>query len=366
MYKFLIIPFIKYFSFLNVFKYITFRIGLAALTSMVLTILIGPWAIEKLRILKIGQQIRKDESPRLHELHKGKSGTPTMGGLIFTFTTIVGSIIWADITRPYVFIAIIGMLMFAGIGFIDDYLKIKKKQSKGLNAWQKFFAQALFACLLGIYLLQFSDISAFAKEIFLPFVKGTIFSNSEIFYLIFIVFVITGSSNAVNLTDGLDGLAIGCTIVCFMAFTVICYVVGNIVFCDYLYLEYIRESAELSVFCASMAGAGLGFLWFNMYPAKIFMGDTGALSIGGTLGLVSILVKKELYLVLIGGVFVLEALSVILQVASFKWRGKRIFLCAPYHHHLEFKGWAENTITVRLWILSVIFAVLGLTSLKLR
>ena len=367
MYKFFILPFITHAGFLNVFKYITFRVGLAALTAMLISLFLGPWVIRKLRELKYGEQVRKEETSKtLHDLHKGKQGTPTMGGILFTFSVVISTIIWADITHPYILIALSGILLFGLIGFVDDYTKITKKRSLGLTARQKFLTQALFAMGIGFYLLKFSDIAAFAKNIYLPFVKGGFFNNSEILYLLFIVFVITGTSNAVNLTDGLDGLAIGCTIIASTAFTIICYVVGNKVFADYLFLEYIAESAELSIFCAAMAGAGLGFLWFNMYPAQVFMGDTGALSIGGALGIVAVLVKKELYLILIGGVFVWEALSVIMQVTSFKLTKKRIFLCAPFHHHLQFKGWAETKITVRLWIIAAIFALLGLCSLKLR
>ncbi|EKD28356.1 MAG: hypothetical protein ACD_79C00332G0010 [uncultured bacterium] len=366
MYQYILLPFIKYASFLNVFKYITFRVGMAALTSMLISLIIGPWVIKKLQEFKFGQEVRKDESVRLHELHKGKQGTPTMGGVMFTFSVVLSTLFWADINLPYIVIAVTGIILFTLIGFADDYIKIKKKRSKGLTAGQKFLSQAFLALVLGVYLLHFSEITAFASEIFLPFLKGTIIHNSEWFYLLFIVFVITGTSNAVNLTDGLDGLAIGCTIVASLAFTIMCYVVGNKVFCDYLYLEYIRESAELSVFCAAMSGAGLGFLWYNAHPAKVFMGDTGALGIGGALGIVAVLIKKEIYLFIIGGVFVIEALSVILQVGSFKLRKKRIFLCAPFHHHLEFMGWKEPTITVRLWILAIIFAILGLSSLKLR
>ena len=367
MYKFLILPLIPHAGFLNVFKYITFRIGLSALTAMVISLILGPWVIRKLKELKYGEQVRKEETSKvLHDLHKGKQGTPTMGGILFTFSVVISTVFWADITHPYILIALSGILLFGLIGFVDDYTKITRKRSLGLTARQKFLTQAFFALAIGFYLIQYSDIAAFAKNIYLPFVKGSFLNNSEVLYLLFIVFVITGTSNAVNLTDGLDGLAIGCTIIASTAFTIICYVVGNKVFSDYLFLEYIAESAELSIFCAAMAGAGLGFLWFNMYPAQVFMGDTGALSIGGALGIVAVLVKKELYLILIGGVFLWEALSVILQVTSFKLTKKRIFLCAPYHHHLQFKGWAETKITVRLWIIAAIFALLGLCSLKLR
>ena len=368
MYKFILLPLISHASFLNVFKYVTFRIGMAAMTAMVITLLIGPWVIRQLKILKFGQEVRGSEtSEKLHDLHKGKQGTPTMGGIMFTFSVVVSTLFWADITHPYILISVTGILLFGFIGFLDDYTKITRKRSMGLSARQKFLIQSTFALGIGFYLLNFSDISAFAKEIYLPFVKGTLFHNSELFYLIFIVIVITGTSNAVNLTDGLDGLAIGCTVIASAAFTVICYVVGNKMFSDYLYLEYIRESAELSIFCASMLGAGLGFLWFNSHPAEVFMGDTGSLSIGGALGIVAVLVKKELYLILIGGVFVWETISVFLQVASYKYRNKkRIFLCAPFHHHLEFKGWPETKITVRFWIVAAIFALLGLCSLKLR
>jgi phospho-N-acetylmuramoyl-pentapeptide-transferase len=334
---------------------------------MLLTIIAGPWVIRKLYALKIGQEIRnKDECPPLHALHKNKQGTPTMGGILFVCSVLAGTLLWADITHPYIIISTLGIVFFGAIGFVDDYLKIRKKRSKGLSAKQKFLSQAILALGLGIYLVKYSDISTFAQNIYLPFIKGLIISNSVWFYLLFVVLVITGTSNAVNLTDGLDGLAIGCTIVCSTAFTVIAYVVGNKIFSHYLFLEYIRESAELSVFCAAMVGAGLGFLWFNAHPAQVFMGDTGALSIGGALGIVAILIKKELYLILIGGVFVIEAFSVILQVASFKLRGKRIFLCAPLHHHFEMKGWPETKVTVRFWVLAIIFALLGMSSLKLR
>ncbi|MBN2144459.1 MAG: phospho-N-acetylmuramoyl-pentapeptide-transferase [Candidatus Aureabacteria bacterium] len=367
MYKYLFLPWIDHFFAFNVFRYITFRMGLAALTAMVVTILVGPYVIRKLYSLKMGQEIRnKDECPPLHALHKNKQGTPTMGGLLFVFSVLAGTFLWGDLSHPYIWISSAGIFLFGAIGFVDDYLKIKKKRSQGLSPRQKFVAQAILALLLGFYLLKFSDISTFAKNIYLPFIKGLVISNSEWFYLIFVVLVITGTSNAVNLTDGLDGLAIGCTIICSTAFAVIAYVVGNKIFCNYLFLEYIRESAELSVFCSAMVGAGLGFLWFNAYPAQVFMGDTGALSIGGALGLVAVLIKKELYLILIGGVFVMEALSVILQVTSFRFRKKRIFLCSPLHHHFEMKGWPETKVTARFWILAIIFALLGISSLKLR
>ncbi len=354
------------FHFLNVFRYITFRMGLAALTAMVLTFIFGPWVIRKLRALKMGAEIRPKENFPLYEQHKAKQGTPTMGGVMFVGSVVVSSILWADITHPYVLIAILGIVLFGLIGFVDDYAKIHGKQAQGLSAKQKFFAQALLAVGLGIYLMQFSDIKDLATKIYIPFVKGGFIDSPGWVWLIFIVLVIVGTSNAVNLTDGLDGLAIGCTVIASLAFTVMTYVIGNKVFCDYLFLEYVRESSELAVFCSAMVGAGLGFLWWNANPAQVFMGDTGALSIGGTFGLIAVLIKKELYLVLIGGVFVMEALSVILQVGSFRLRKKRIFLCAPIHHHFQMKGWSEPNIVVRFWILAVIFALVGLVSLKIR
>jgi phospho-N-acetylmuramoyl-pentapeptide-transferase len=366
MFKIFLMPLIDSFSFLNVFRYITFRIGLSALTAMLITLILGPWVIRKLKEFKLGQEIRKDDSAKLHELHKKKQGTPTMGGILFVLSVVSSTLIWGDLSKSYVWIAILGILFFGMIGFVDDFLKIKKKQSKGLSAKHKFLFQTILALSLGYYLMYHSDISSIASHIYLPFIKRAVIENTPWIYLLFVVLVITGSSNAVNLTDGLDGLAIGCSIVCSSVFTIITYVVGNKVFCSHLLLEYIPEAAELSIFCAAMAGAGLGFLWFNSYPAEVFMGDTGALSIGGAFGLVAILVKKEFYLILIGGVFVWEALSVILQVASYKVFKKRIFLCAPFHHHLEFKGWSEAKITIRLWIISGIFGLLGLCSLKLR
>ncbi len=366
MYKFLFLPFMDHFHFLNVFRYITFRMGLSALTAMMLTFVFGPWVIRKLRAWKMGAEIRSKENFPVYEQHKGKQGTPTMGGVMFVGAVVASSILWADITHPYVIIAILGIVLFGLIGFVDDYAKFQKKQSKGLTAKQKFLAQALIAVGLGTYLMKFSQIQDLATKIYMPFVKAGFIGCPGWVWLIFIVLVITGASNAVNLTDGLDGLAIGCTVIASLAFTVMTYVIGNKVFCDYLFLEHVRESAELSVFCSAMVGAGLGFLWWNANPAQVFMGDTGALSIGGALGVVAVLIKKELYLVLIGGVFVMEALSVILQVGSFKLRRKRIFLCAPIHHHFQMKGWTEPNIVVRFWILAVIFAVVGLVSLKFR
>jgi phospho-N-acetylmuramoyl-pentapeptide-transferase len=366
MYKFIFLPFIKDFHFLNVFQYITFRMGLSALTAMILTFIFGPWVIRKLRAWKMGAEIRSEKFFPVYEQHKGKQGTPTMGGILFVGSVVVSSLLWADITHPYVLIAILGIVLFGLIGFVDDYAKFHKKKSQGLSAKQKFLAQALLSLGLGIYLMGFSEIKDFATTLHFPFVKGELIDCPAWVWLIFIVLVIVGTSNAVNLTDGLDGLAIGCTVIASLAFTIMTYVIGNKVFCDYLLLEYVRESAELSVFCSAMVGAGLGFLWWNANPAQVFMGDTGALSIGGAFGLIAILIKKELYLLLIGGVFVMEALSVILQVGCFKVFRKRIFLCAPIHHHFQMKGWSEPNIVVRFWILAVIFALLGMVSLKFR
>lgn len=285
---------------------------------------------------------------------------------MFVCSTLISCLLWANLTSVYVLISMLGLILFAAIGFWDDYLKISKKNPKGLSSRKKFMFQIIIALAISVYLCWFSDISNIAKEIFVPFIKGAVFENNPFVYLVFAVFFLTGFSNAVNLTDGLDGLAAGCSIIAILSFTLISYIVGHKVFCDYLYLEYIPQAAELSVFCAGLAGGCLGFLWFNSHPAEVFMGDTGSLAIGGTLGLIAILVKKEIYLLLIGGVFVLETLSVMLQVGSFKMRKKRIFLCAPFHHHLEMKGWPETKVTARLWIVAIIFGVLGICSLKFR
>jgi phospho-N-acetylmuramoyl-pentapeptide-transferase len=359
-------PLREYFFGFNVFKYITFRAALAALTAMVLTLLLGPYVIRKLYELKIGQNIRKEECLPLYALHKNKQGTPTMGGVLIVMVVALSTFLWADLLNDFVWIVLISIVFFGMIGFLDDYLKLRSHSSKGLTARQKLLAQTLMAFAVGAYFMWNPNTRGFATSIYVPFMKSPIIKDMGLIYLLVIMFVIIGSSNAVNLTDGLDGLAIGCMIIAMTAFTALAYVVGHANIAKYLGFEHIRGAGELAIFCSAIIGAGLGFLWYNSHPAQVFMGDTGSLALGGTIGIISVLIKKELYLLVIGGVFVFEAISVILQVGSYKIRKKRIFAMAPFHHHLEMKGWPETKIVVRLWIVAIIFALIGLSTLKMR
>ncbi len=350
----------------NVFKYITFRVAFAAITSVVMSIVLGPYIIKKLYCLKIGQEIRKEECLPLYEKHHSKQGTPTMGGVLILMSIIIPTLLWADITNENIIIAVTATIYLGIIGFVDDYLKVSKKNAKGLAGRKKFIAQSILGLLIGVYLLFLSSNKELAQQLYFPFVKSPIMTHMGIFSVLFTALIITGSSNAVNLTDGLDGLAIGCVIIASLAYACICYVTGHFQFAKFLQIVYIPGCGELAIFCACIAGAGLGFLWYNSFPAQVTMGDTGSLALGGALGIVSILSKKELLLVIVGGIFVAEALSVMIQVISFKTRGKRVFLMSPIHHHFEMKGWHEAKITIRFWVLAIIFALIGLGSLKLR
>lgn len=358
-------PLRDYFFGFNVFRYITFRAAFAALTSMGLTLVLGPFIIRKLYEMKVGQNIRKEECPPLYSLHKNKEGTPTMGGVLIVLVIVLSTLLWADILNEYIYIIIPSIIWFGAIGFIDDYLKLKRHSSSGLSAREKFLSQTIMAFAVGAYFIWSSTTKSFATEIYFPFFKDLVI-DMGVFYLFFVMIVIIGASNAINLTDGLDGLAIGCMVIAMLAFTVMSYVVGHVRFAAYLHIQHIEQAGELAVFCSAVVGAGMGFLWYNSYPAQVFMGDTGSLALGGAIGIVAVLIKKELYLLLVGGVFVFEALSVILQVGSYKLRKKRIFAMAPFHHHLEMKGWPETKIVVRLWIIAIVFALLGLSTLKLR
>lgn len=349
----------------NVFKYITFRAVFAAVTAMVLSIVLGPLVIRFLYQLKIGQEIRKEECPPLYSLHQKKEGTPTMGGLLILMVLALTVLLWADLTCPQVWVVLLVTLALGALGFADDYIKVAKKRSKGLSARAKFAFQIALAIGVALYLLSNGGLGASMRELYLPFTKIPFVDDLGFFFILLAVLVVVGSSNAVNLTDGLDGLAIGCVVIACFAFAVLSYVVGHVGFSSYLGLRHIAGSGELAVFCAALIGAGLGFLWYNAPPAQMFMGDTGALALGGAIGTVALLIKKEWILVLVGGVFVIEALSVILQVGSFKLSGRRVFACAPLHHHFEFKGWPETKVTVRFWILAIIFALLGMVSIKL-
>lgn len=352
---------------LRVFRYISFRALMAALMALILSMVIGPWVIRKLTELKLGQPIRSaEEVHRLHELHGWKKGTPTMGGALIIVAVVISSLFWAQ--PDVIFVALsIGTVLYLGVlGFVDDYLKVSRQKSVGLSARSKISWQVVLAVAVGLVLLLHPDTQEITGQLTVPFYKHPVVADLGLATFILIGLVIIGTSNAVNLTDGLDGLAIGCTIPVAMVYALIAYLVSNAKFSIYLQLTHIPNAGELTVVCAALLGASMGFLWYNCHPARVFMGDTGSLAVGGMLGVVAICLKQELLLVLVGGVFVMEALSVILQVGFFKLRGKRIFAMAPIHHHFELKGWSETTVVVRFWILSILFALIGLSSLKLR
>jgi len=351
----------------NVFFYVTFRAVAAAVTAFLLSLAFGNVVIRKLTALKLGQPIRAaEEVHRLAELHGGKQGTPTMGGVLIIGAVFVSSFLWARPDNRFVWLTLFAMLYLGALGFADDYLKVTKKKSDGVSGRTKLFFQIVLALIVTAVFLTSPLLEVQARELFLPFIKAPVITNMSWFALLFFALVIVGSSNAVNLTDGLDGLAIGCTVTVAFAYALLSYAAGNFRIAEYLDVPFYPFTGELTVVCAALVGAGLGFLWFNCYPAKVFMGDTGSLAIGGMIGLVAICCKQELLLIVVGGVFVIEAVSVILQVISFKLTGRRIFAMSPIHHHFELVGWKENTVIVRFWILSGVFALLGLATLKLR
>jgi phospho-N-acetylmuramoyl-pentapeptide-transferase len=366
----------RYFSPLNVFRYITVRTVYASLTGMFLALVFGPWLIRRLREMQIGQYIR-EEGP---QEHKKKAGTPTMGGVLIVVSTAVPTLLWADLSNPFVLLSLFALFAFSAIGFVDDYAKVAKRQNLGLTAKRKFLTQIVVSTLVGIVLLVLSTYSAYSTQLIVPFFKrfrpdlvvhtflrsGHLWPLAFLPFLVFVALVITFSSNAVNLTDGLDGLAIGCTVIAAGALTILTYVSSNYRWANYLEIQYIPRVGELTVFCGALVGASLGFLWYNAHPAEVFMGDVGSLALGGTLGTIAVIIKQEVLLLFVGGVFVLEAVSVILQVGSFKLRGKRIFRMAPIHHHFELLGWSESKVIVRFWIAALVFALFALTTLKLR
>jgi len=355
------------FSPLNVFQYITFRAVAAAVTAFLLCLTFGNRVIRRLISLKVGQPIRtKEEVHHLAELHGGKVGTPTMGGVLLIGSVVVAGLLWARPDNGAVWLLLGTLVYLAALGFYDDYLKVKKKKSAGLSGRKKLIAQGLLAAGVTGFFLFNPSYEVQARALYVPFYKDPLVLNLSWFTFFFFAFVIVGTSNAVNLTDGLDGLATGCTVTAAFAYAVLAYVAGNTKISSYLQIPYYPFAGELAVLCMAMVGAGMGFLWFNCHPAKVFMGDTGSLAIGGFMGVVAICCKQELLLLVVGGIFVIEAGSVILQVASFKLRKKRIFAMSPIHHHFELKGWKENTVIVRFWILSIMFAFLGLATLKLR
>ena len=360
LYSFLI-TLIDQFSALNVFRYLTFRTGLSLMSSMIIVFLIGGTFINFIQSHKITGPIRED-GPTEHIIKK--VGTPTMGGLLILIGILFGTLLWADLNNSHIWFLLIVATSFGLLGFIDDFLKIKRKNSRGISSTMKIFFQIILSLIAVFYLLKFGN-NDHLKNLYFPFFKNLVI-HLGIFFIPFALFIIVGSSNAVNLTDGLDGLATVPVMLVALSFTLICYVVGNTVFAEYLQIPYIPNVGETSIFCGSIVGSCLGFLWFNAPPAKIFMGDTGSLSLGGSLGAVSIISKHEIVLAIVGGLFVLETVSVIIQVISFKLTGKRVFMMAPLHHHFEKKGWAESTVVIRFWIISIILALIGLATLKLR
>jgi len=366
----------RYFHALNVFRYITVRTALASLTALLITLVLGPWVIQNLRQLQIGQFIR-EEGPKSHQ---AKAGTPTMGGVLIVGSTVIPTLLWGDLQNAYVWLAIFTMLVFGAIGFIDDYNKVVKKRNLGLTGALKFTFQIIASCAVAVTLLSLTASGTYSTQLSVPFFKNfhpdlvihsLLYSTygwwfSYVPFLIFVAMVIVGSSNAVNLTDGLDGLAIGCVVVAAGALTVLTYVTSHARFSAYLDLQHLPQVGELTIFCGALVGSSLGFLWYNAHPAEVFMGDVGSLALGGSIGMIGVSIKQEILLFFVGGVFVLEATSVILQVLSFRLTGKRIFRMSPLHHHFELGGWSESKTIVRFWIMALIFALFSLTTLKLR
>ena len=362
MFKILADEYVNIFTVLNLFNYITIRTGAAILTSLFFSLIFGELIIKSLSNIQPSGQPIRDDGPETHILNK--VGTPTMGGVLIIMSILVSLILWADLKNNFIWISILSCLSFGFIGFYDDYLKLKSNSSNGLKARTRIIIQLLISFLV-VYLIQNNLPLNFNQSISFPFFKDLIIDFGILYFFIGI-FIIIGSANSVNLTDGLDGLAIVPVMVVAMAFAFISYVSGNLIFSNYLQINYIPGTGELSVFCGSVIGAALGFLWFNAPPAKVFMGDTGSLALGSSLGSTALMVKHEIVLAIIGGLFVLETFSVIIQVLSFKLTGKRIFMMAPLHHHFEKKGWAESTIVIRFWIITIVLALIGLATLKIR
>ena len=359
----------------TVFFYVTVRTAAATLTALLISLLLGPWLIRRLQEFQIGQHIR-EEGPKSHQ---AKAGTPTMGGVLIVVSIILPTLLWANLRNLFVWLLILSTLAYGAIGFADDYMKIRKKRNQGLSGREKMTFQFLVSLLIGMFLLSLANWHVYSTTLTVPFFKslhpdlvvdsllsGPLFFLGYLPFLVFVSLLIVGSSNAVNLTDGLDGLAIGCTLIASTALTALTYVSGHRTLSQYLDLQYISGVSEVTIFCGSMVGASLGFLWYNAHPAEVFMGDVGSLALGGAVGLVAVVIKQELLLPFVGGVFVIEALSVMIQVGSFKLRGKRIFKMAPIHHHFELIGWKESKVIIRFWIAGLIFALLSLSTLKLR
>ncbi len=357
----LFISLIDQFSALNVFRYLTFRTGLSVMSSMIIVFLVGGPFIKFIESHKFTGPIR-DDGPKDHIIKK--VGTPTMGGILILIGILFGTLLWADLNNSYIWVLLMVATSFGLLGALDDYLKIKHNNSKGISSGAKIIFQIILSLIAVLLLIKYGN-NEHIRNLYFPFLKNLTI-NLGLFFIPFTIFIIVGSSNAVNLTDGLDGLATVPVMLVALSFTLICYVVGNTVFSEYLQIPYIANVGEASIFCGSIVGSCLGFLWYNAPPAKIFMGDTGSLSLGGSLGAVSVIAKHEIVLGIVGGIFVLETVSVIIQVVSFKLTGKRVFMMAPLHHHFEKKGWPESTVVIRFWIISIILALIGLATLKLR
>ena len=365
-----------YFRFFRIFRYVTFRCVFASLTALLIGLLIGPFVIDRLRQFQIGQYIR-EEGPQSHQK---KVGTPTMGGVLICISILVPALLWSDLSNPFVWLVVFSIVAFGAIGFADDYIKVVHKRNLGLTSRQKLAFQMFASLVIAVVLLVLRAEGTYSTRLVVPFLKklrpdliigGLLHTHAWplafLPFVLFVMLVISGSSNAVNLTDGLDGLAIGCTIIAAGALAVLTYVSGHVVFADYLEIQRMPAVSELTVFCGAMVGASIGFLWYNAHPAEIFMGDVGSLALGGTIATIAVIIKQELLLPFIGGVFILEALSVMLQVGSYKLRGgKRIFRMAPLHHHFELGGWSESKVFARFWIMALVFALFALTTLKLR
>ena len=376
LYWLLYLKLFHYFPPFRIFRYLTFRTAFASLTALFTGLIIGPIVIRRLRDFQIGQYIR-EEGPKAHQK---KAGTPTMGGLLIAIAILVPTLLWADLSNPFVWIAVFSTLAFGAIGFADDYLKVVHRRNLGLTARAKMGYQIAASIVIAIELIALQHRGEYSTRLLVPFFKhfhpdlviGKWLVHPQLWplafvpFVAFVVFVIVASSNAVNLTDGLDGLAIGCTVIAAGALAVLTYLSGHATFATYLELQRMPQIGELTVFCGAMVGSAIGFLWYNAHPAEIFMGDVGSLALGGAIGTVAVMIKQELLLPFIGGIFVIEALSVILQVGSYKLRKKRIFKMAPIHHHFELLGWSESKVIVRFWIASLVFALFALTTLKLR
>ena len=376
LYWLLYLKLFHYFPPFRIFRYLTFRTAFASLTAMFTGLIIGPLVIDRLREFQIGQYIR-EEGPKAHQK---KAGTPTMGGVLIVISIVVPTLLWADLTNLFIWIAVLGTCGFAAIGFSDDYSKVIHKRNLGLTARAKLGLQVLTSVFIAVALIAMQSRGMYSTKLVVPFIKQFhpdlvidrllnhpgLWPIAFLIFIGFVVLVLVGSSNAVNLTDGLDGLAIGCTVIAAGALTVLTYVSGHATFSNYLELQRMPQVGELTIFCGAMVGAAIGFLWYNAHPAEVFMGDVGSLALGGAIGIVAVIIKQELLLPFIGGVFVIEALSVLLQVTSYKLRKKRIFKMAPIHHHFELMGWSESKIIVRFWIASLVFALFALTTLKLR